>query len=221
MTIRVVIADDQAMVRRGFRLLLDDEPDLTVVDEAGDGEQALAAVRRHRPDVALIDIRMPILDGLAATRRIVADGGCTRIIILTTFNLDEYVFEALRAGASGYLLKDAPAETLIDAVRVVAAGDATLAPSVARRLIEQFSQLPQPRAALSAALAELTPRELDVLHLVARGRTNAEIAADLFVSEHTAKTHVSHLLAKLDLRDRVQAVIFAYESGLIRAGGPD
>ncbi len=216
--IRVAVADDQAMVRRGFRLLIDGEAGMEVVAEAGDGEQAVAAVRRYRPDVALMDIRMPVVDGLEATRRLVGEDTPTRILILTTFDLNEYVYEALRAGASGFLLKDDPAEKLIEAVRVVAAGDALLAPSVARRVIEHFAALPRPRADLAAALEELTARELEVLRLVAGGLSNAEIAAALVVSEHTAKTHVGHVLSKLALRDRIQAVVFSYESGLVRAG---
>jgi DNA-binding NarL/FixJ family response regulator len=218
-TIRVVVADDQAMVRRGFRLLIEDEPDMEVAGEAGDGDEAVAAIERQRPDVALMDIRMPRLDGLEATRRLVAHDVSTRILILTTFDLDEYVFEALRAGASGFLIKDAPAEKLVEAVRVVAAGDGLLAPAVARRVIEEFARLPSPRKELTKTVEDLTDRELEVLRLVASGMTNAEIAKTLVVSEHTAKTHVGHVLAKLGARDRVQAVIFAYEAGLVRAGG--
>ena len=197
--IRVVVADDQAMVRRGFRLLVDGEEDMQVVAEAGDGEEAVAAVGRHAPDVALMDIRMPVLDGLEATRRIVASDAATRILILTTFDLDEYVFAAVRAGASGFLIKDAPAETLLEAVRVVAAGEALLAPSVARRVIERFASLPAPSSQLTEALERLTEREREVLRLVARGLSNAEIGKELFVSDHTAKTHVGHVLSKLGL----------------------
>jgi len=219
MTIRVAIADDQAMVRRGFRLLLEDEPDMAVVAEAGDGETAEAAVRRFDPDVALMDIRLPGTNGLEATRRLAGDPDLrTRILILTTFDLDEYVFEALRAGAAGFLLKEAPPEQLIDAVRTIAAGDALLGARVTRRVIEAFARLPAP-AEPAPELRELTEREVDVLHLLARGRSNREIAAELYVSETTAKTHVGHILGKLGLRDRVQAVIFAYESGLVRPGG--
>jgi DNA-binding NarL/FixJ family response regulator len=218
MSLRVVVADDQAMVRAGFRSLLNEEPDLEVVGEAADGEQAVAAVRRFRPDVALMDIRMPTVDGLEATRRIVAGGLATRILILTTFDLDEYVYEGLRAGASGFLLKDASPEQLIAAIHVVAEGEAVLAPTVTRRVVEAFARIPAADDALRGALESLTAREREVLRLLARGRSNAEIARELFVSEATAKTHVRHVLSKLDLRDRVQAVVFAYESGLVRAG---
>jgi DNA-binding NarL/FixJ family response regulator len=218
MSLRVVVADDQAMVRAGFRSLLNEEPDLEVVGEAADGEQAVAAVRRFRPDVALMDIRMPTVDGLEATRRIVAGGLATRILILTTFDLDEYVYEGLRAGASGFLLKDASPEQLIAAIHLVAEGEAVLAPTVTRRVVEAFARIPAADDALRDALESLTAREREVLRLLARGRSNAEIARELFVSEATAKTHVRHVLSKLDLRDRVQAVVFAYESGLVRAG---
>ena len=215
----LVIVDDQGMVRAGFRSLLDGEPGLEVVGEASDGEQAVSVVRRLQPDVTLMDIRMPVLDGLAATRRIVEEGIPTKVLVLTTFDLDEYVFEALRAGASGFLLKDAPAEELAAAVRTVAAGDSLLAPSVTRRVSDAFVRRaapvthgPDPR------LAQLTPRELEVLGLLARGLSNLDIAERLFVSEGTTKTHVSNVLAKLGLRDRVQAVIFAYENGVVVAG---
>ena len=213
MSLRVVVADDQAMVRAGFRSLLNEEPGLEVVGEAADGEQAVAAVRRFRPDVALMDIRMPNVDGLEATRRIVAAGLATRILILTTFDLDEYVYEGLRAGASGFLLKDASPEQLIAAIQVVAEGEAVLAPTVTRRVVEAFARIPAADDALRAALDSLTAREREVLRLLARGRSNAEVARELVVSEATAKTHVRHVLSKLDLRDRVQAVVFAYESG--------
>jgi DNA-binding NarL/FixJ family response regulator len=218
MSLRVVVADDQTMVRAGFRSLLNEEPDIEVVGEAADGEQAVAAVHRFRPDVALMDIRMPNVDGLEATRRIVADGLATRILILTTFDLDEYVYAGLRAGASGFLLKDASPEQLIAAIHVIAEGEAVLAPTVTRRVVEAFASLPAADDALRGALEVLTAREREVLRLLARGRSNAEIASELFVSETTAKTHVRHVLSKLDLRDRVQAVVFAYESGLVRAG---
>ncbi|GAA4584621.1 response regulator transcription factor [Planotetraspora phitsanulokensis] len=214
MSIRVVVADDQAMVRRGFRLMLDDEPDMEVVAEAGDGEQAVRAIRALTPDVALMDIRMPGVNGLEATRRLA--GLPTRIIVLTTFDLDEYVYEALRAGAAGFLTKEAPAEQLIEAVRVVAAGDGMLTPGVTRRVIEAFARAPVPRR--SRALDTLTARELEVLRLMARGLSNPEIAAELFISDTTAKTHVSRILTKLGLRDRIQAVVFAYESGLVVPG---
>jgi DNA-binding NarL/FixJ family response regulator len=212
---RVVIADDQPMVRAGLRSLLEGADGIEVVAEAPDGELALAAVRRYRPDVVLMDIRMPVLDGLAATRRLVADGSCARVLVLTTFDLDEYVFEALRAGAGGFLLKDATAEELIAAVHALASGDAVLAHSVTRRVIEAFGRVPAPDAAATARLAALSAREQEVLRLLARGLSNAEIAAELFVSDATAKTHVSNVLAKLQLRDRVQAVILAYETGLV------
>jgi DNA-binding NarL/FixJ family response regulator len=213
--INVVIADDQGMVRAGLSSLLEGEPDIAVVEEAADGEGAIAAVRRHRPDVVLMDIRMPNLNGLEATRRLVAEGAAVRILVLTTFDLDEYVFDALRAGASGFLLKDAPAEELVSAIRVLAGGDALLAPAVTRRVIEAFGTLPAPNEALGERLGDLSPREVEVLQLLARGCSNAEIARELVVSDATAKTHVSNVLTKLRLRDRVQAVIFAYESGLI------
>lgn len=215
----LVIADDQGMVRAGFRSLLDAEPDLDVVGEAGNGEEALEVVRRLQPDVTLMDIRMPVLDGLAATRAILAEGLPTRVLVLTTFDLDEYVFEALRSGASGFLLKDAPAEELAAAVRVVAAGDSLLAPGVTRRVIDAFVRRPAgPSRAPDPALLRLTPRELEVLGLLARGLSNVDIATRLFVSEATTKTHVSNVLSKLGLRDRVQAVIFAYENGVVVPG---
>jgi DNA-binding NarL/FixJ family response regulator len=214
----VVVVDDQAMVRAGFRSLLEDEPGLDVVGEAADGEEAVTVVKRLRPDVVLMDIRMPSLDGLEATRSLIAAGVPSRVLVLTTFDVDEYVFGALRAGASGFLLKDAPAEELIAAVRTVAAGDALLAPAVTRRVIEEFVRLPEPARELPAELERLTPRELEVLLLLARGLSNPEIARELVVSETTAKTHVGHVLMKLDLRDRVQAVVYAYESGLVQPG---
>ena len=216
MTIRVLLADDQELVRAGFRMILDTQADIQVAGEAGDGVEAVAATRRLRPDVVLMDIRMPNLDGLQATKRIVAAGSGSRVVILTTFDLDEYVYQALAAGASGFLLKNAPPEQLISAVRVVAAGDALLSPSITRRVIEQFTRLPRPGG--TDALVGLTDREREVFKLVARGLSNAEIAARLFVSDATVKSHVAHLLAKLQLRDRVQAVVLAYESGLVRPG---
>lgn len=218
MTIRLVLADDQGMVRSGLRSLLEGEPDIEVVAEASDGEQAVAAVSRFRPDVALMDVRMPNMDGLAATRRLVEDRVGTRILILTTYDLDEYVFEALRIGASGFLLKEAPAEELIAGVRLLARGDALLAPGVTRRVIEEFARTPRPDAGLSETLAELSEREVEVLRLLACGCSNREIAGKLIVSEATAKSHVSNVLSKLGLRDRVQAVVFAYESGLVVPG---
>lgn len=219
MSVRILLVDDQALVRVGFRLILESEPDFEVVGEAEDGARAIEAVRALRPDVTLMDIQMPVLDGLAATRELLAadDPPHSRVLILTTFERDEYVFDALRAGASGFLLKNASPEDLIDAVRIVAAGNALLAPSVTRRLIEEFARRPAPSAS-PASWKELTERELDVLRLLAKGMTNAEIAAALFVGEATVKTHVSNVLTKLNLRDRAQAVVFAYESGLVQAG---
>ena len=217
--VRVVIVDDQGMVRAGFRSLLAAEPDIEVVGDAADGEAGVEAVRRLEPDVTLMDIRMPQLDGIAATRRLVEAGVATRVRVLTTFDLDEYVFEALRAGASGFLLKDAPAEELAAAIRVVAAGESLLAPVVTRRVIDAFvRRAAPPRARVDARLGSLTPRELEVLGLVARGLSNHAIAERLFVSEGTTKTHVSNVLAKLGLRDRVQAVVFAYEAGVVVPG---
>ncbi len=216
--IRVLIADDQAMVRAGFRSLLQAEGDLDIVAEAPDGEHAIAAARRFRPDVILMDIRMPVIDGLTATRRLLADDAGARVIVLTTFDLDEYVFEALRAGASGFLLKDAPVEELVDAIRLVHRGEALLAPAVTRRVIDAFASVREPSSELRARLDLLSPREQAVLLLVARGQTNAEIADELIVSSSTVKTHVAALLAKLGLRDRTQAVVFAYESGFVALG---
>ena len=217
--ISVVIADDQALLRAGFRVILEAEPDMKVVGEAADGRAAVDVVLRRRPDVVLMDIRMPELDGLQAAERILSEPDLeTAVLMLTTFDLDQYIYEALRIGASGFLLKDAPADRLLDAVRVSAAGDALLAPSVTRRLIEQFARAARPPpAGAPPALADLTPRELEVLKLLARGLSNPEIAAELVLGENTIKTHVAHVLAKLGLRDRVQAVVLAYESGL--AGG--
>ena len=217
--IRVVIVDDQGMVRAGFTSLLAAEPDIEVVGDAGDGEAGVELVSRLEPDVTLMDIRMPLLDGIAASRRLVERGTATKVLVLTTFDLDEYVFEALRAGASGFLLKDAPAEELAAAIRVVAAGDSLLAPVVTRRVIDAFvRRAAPPRAAADQRLRSLTPRELEVLGLVARGLSNLAIAERLFVSEGTTKTHVSNVLAKLGLRDRVQAVVLAYESGVVVPG---
>ncbi len=218
MSIGVLLADDQSMVRAGFRMILESDPDVEVVGEAATGEQAVAATRRLQPDVVLMDIQMPGGDGLEATRRITGSAGAgSRVVILTTFERDEYVFEALQAGASGFLLKNAPPEQLVDAVRVVAAGDALLAPSVTRRIIEQFARRPVDADVLER-VASLTQREREVLVMLARGRSNSELAAELFVTEGTVKTHVSSLLAKLGLRDRVQAVVMAYESGLVTPG---
>jgi DNA-binding NarL/FixJ family response regulator len=222
MSVRVVVADDQLLVRAGFRVLVDSAPDLEVIGEAGDGVEAVELARRERPDVVLMDIRMPRMDGLEATRRIVADEllDGVRVLVLTTFDLDEYVYQALRAGASGFLLKDTPPADLLAAIRVVAAGDALLAPRVTRRLIEEFARRPEPAAVTPAALAALTDREREVLALVARGLSNAEIAERLFVSAATTKTHVSRVLAKLGARDRAQLVMLAYETGLATPGSP-
>ncbi|MEU8423944.1 response regulator transcription factor [Micromonospora sp. NPDC048835] len=218
--IRVLIADDQAMVRQGFGALLAAQPDVLVVGDAADGEQAVSAARHLDPDVVLMDVRMPVMDGLEATRRLLGDRSAQRprVLILTTFDLDDYVYEALRAGASGFLLKDAPAADLVQAVRVVAAGDALLAPAVTRRLIAEFAARPDRRRPRPTDLAGLTPRETEVLRLIARGRNNAEIAGDLVVAEQTVKTHVGRILGKLGLRDRAQAVVLAYETGLVAAG---
>ena len=222
MSARVLIADDQALVRTGFRMILDAEPDIEVVGEAENGSEAVTLARSLQPDVVLMDIRMPEMDGIEATRRVVApgDGAAPRVLMLTTFDLDEYVYEALRAGASGFLLKDVPAEQLAAGVRMVAAGDALLAPSITRRLIEEFAAAPA-AAAPPPGLDELTPRELEVFKLVARGLSNAEIAEQLIVGETTVKTHVTRLLMKLGLRDRVQAVVLAYEFGVVMPGRSD
>jgi DNA-binding NarL/FixJ family response regulator len=222
-TIRVLLVDDQPLLRTGFRLILEGEADIAVVGEAGDGAQAVELTRTLLPEVVLMDIRMPGVDGIEATRRIVREEAAKhdpRVLILTTFDLDEYVVEAVRAGASGFLLKDAPPEDLVTAIRIVAGGDAIVAPSVTRRLLDRFAtRLPSVREeAPPRGLAMLTERELEVLRHVARGLSNAEIAAQLVVSETTIKTHVGNLLAKLGLRDRVQAVVFAYETGLIQPG---
>ena len=216
--IRVLVVDDQALVRGGFRMILDAQKDIEVVGEAKDGGEALAMARELCPDVVLMDIRMPELDGLEATRRLLANDGVSRVLILTTFDADEYVYEAMKAGASGFLLKDVRPEQLADAVRTVAVGDALLAPAITRRLVEQFVRRPPPGATKPAELEQLTGRELDVLVLVARGLSNGEIAAALFLTEATVKTHLTHILSKLDLRDRVQAVVLAYESGLVQPG---
>jgi DNA-binding NarL/FixJ family response regulator len=215
--IRLLIADDQALVRAGFRMILDAEPDLEIVAEAADGLEALEAADRYTIDVALMDIRMPNLDGIEATRRLVARSPTTHVLILTTFDLNEYVYEALRAGAAGFLLKDAPPEQLVDAIRVVASGEALLAPAITRRVIEEFVRRP-PATGPPPEVERLTSRELEVLRLIARGRSNAEIAKELFLGETTVKTHVARILQKLELRDRVQAVVFAYETGLVQRG---
>jgi DNA-binding NarL/FixJ family response regulator len=216
--ITVVIADDQRMVRRGLAVILRSEPDIAVVAEAGDGREAVALVRRHRPAVALLDIRMPVMDGLQAAREVLALGPATRVLILTTFDADEYVYEALRAGVSGFLLKDAPADQLVTAVRSLAAGDALIDPVITRRLISRFALAARPHT-LPSKLITLTARELEVFRLLARGLTNIEIARELVVEESTVKTHVSRILIKLNLRDRVQAVVLAYESGFVAPEG--
>lgn len=215
--IRVLIVDDQALVRAGFRMILEAQPDIQVVSEAEDGNKAIDAARSLRPDVVLMDIRMPGLDGIEATRRLTSSGSAARVVILTTYDLDEYVFDALAAGATGFLLKHVPPEELVHGVRVAAAGESLLAPSVTRRLIEEFARQRAP-VRTSKELDSLTDRERGVLRLLARGMSNPEIAGELHVGEATVKTHVAHVLDKLDLRDRVQAVIFAYEVGLIKPG---
>jgi DNA-binding NarL/FixJ family response regulator len=218
----VLIADDQALLRVGLRKILDAEPDTTVVAEAGDGEEAVAATLRLRPDLVLMDIRMPVLDGIEATRRIIRAHPATRVLMLTTFGLDSYVYESLRAGASGFMLKDAPPEEIVAAVRIVANGEALLAPAVTRAVIEEFARHQPARPSQEpAAVDDLTPREREVLDLLARGLSNSEICVRLVISEATTKTHVARILQKLDLRDRVQAVIYAYESGLVVAGNPE
>jgi DNA-binding NarL/FixJ family response regulator len=213
--IRVLIADDQAMMRTGLRLMLDVEPDLEVVGEAADGREALDVARRTSPNVVLMDVRMPVMDGIDATRRLTAPADPPRVLVLTTFDLDEYAYEALRAGASGFLLKDAGREHLVHAVRMIAAGESLLDSSITARLIERFVRRPR---GTSDGLAELSPRELEIMRLVARGRSNGEIASELVIGEATVKTHVTHILQKLRLRDRVQIVIAAYETGLVEAG---
>jgi len=212
-TIRVLVADDQSMVRAGFRMLLGGEEDIEVVAEASNGLEAVEKAGRFDPTVVLMDIRMPELDGLEATRRIVAADPAARVLILTTFDLDEYVYEALRAGASGFVLKDDPPEQLIAAVRTVAAGDALLSPAITKRVITEFTRMP--RSAPPDGIAELSERELEVFRLIARGLSNAEIGHELYISETTVKTHVTHILSKLGLRDRVQAVVLAYQTGLV------
>ena len=217
----LLIVDDQALVRVGLRKILENEPETTVVGEASDGQHAVASARRLRPDVVLMDIRMPVLDGIEATRRIVGAQPGTRVLILTTFGLDDYVYDALRAGASGFMLKDAPPEEIAAAVRIVASGDALLAPAVTRAVIEEFTRVPaRPQPAVPRAVGELTPREREVLDLLIRGLSNPEICRELVISEATAKTHVAKILQKLGLRDRVQAVIYAYETGLVSPGPP-
>jgi len=222
MSVRVLLVDDQALIRAGFRMILEAEEDIEVVGECADGTQAIDSVKRLSPDVVLMDIRMPEMDGIEATRRIVGDETAPpdgiKVLMLTTFDLDEYVYDALQAGASGFLLKDVPADQLVAGIRLIAQGDALLAPSVTRRLIHEFSRSGRARREEPAALAELTPRELEVFRLLARGMSNAEIASELIVSETTVKTHVARVLMKLGVRDRVQAVVLAYESGIIAPG---
>jgi DNA-binding NarL/FixJ family response regulator len=216
MTIRVLVADDQSMVRAGFRMLLSGEEDIEVVAEASNGVEAVDKAARFQPTVVLMDIRMPELDGLQATRRILAADDAARILILTTFDLDEYVYEALRAGASGFVLKDDPPEQLLAAVRTVAGGDALLSPTITKRVIKQFTRIPQPTP--PKKLDDLTERELDVFRLIAGGLSNVEIGRELYISDTTVKTHITHILQKLNLRDRVQAVVLAYETGLFDSG---
>jgi DNA-binding NarL/FixJ family response regulator len=216
--ISLVVADDQALVRGGFQLILDGQDDMEVVGQAENGREAVALVRSLRPDVVLMDVRMPVLDGIAATRDIVAEGLPTRVLVLTTFDNDEVVYDAMRAGASGFLLKSAPPARLVDGVRVVAEGDALLAPTITRKLVEEFVRRPRP-ASDAPGLAELTDREREVLVLIAQGLSNGEIAAHFVVSEATVKTHVNRVFQKLAVRDRVHAVVFAYESGLVQPGG--
>ena len=218
MTIRVLVADDQSMVRAGFRLLLSNEPDIEVVAEARDGLEAVDKAARFRPTIVLMDIRMPELDGLEATRRILATNDTARILILTTFDLDEYVYEALRAGASGFVLKDDPPEQLLAATRTIAGGDALLSPAVTKRVIKQFTRIPRP--APPKELDELTAREQQILRLIARGLSNAEIGQELYITETTVKTHVTHILQKLGLRDRVHAVVLAYQTGVFEQNAP-
>jgi DNA-binding NarL/FixJ family response regulator len=217
MSMRVLVADDQSMVRAGFRMLLSGEPDIEVVAEASNGLEAVDKASRFHPTVVLMDIRMPELDGLEATRRILAADEKARVLILTTFDLDEYVYEALRAGASGFVLKDDPPEQLLAAIRTVAAGDALLSPSITKRVIKQFTSIPRPSP--PEAFDELTAREQEVFRLIANGLSNPEIARELYISEATVKTHITHILQKLDLRDRVQAVVLAYQTGLFEPAG--
>jgi DNA-binding NarL/FixJ family response regulator len=220
-TLGVLIADDQALMRAGFRMILETEPDLEVVGEATTGTEAVAEAGRLRPDVVLMDVRMPEMDGIEATRRLLDGNGDTKVVMLTTFDMDEYVYEALRAGASGFLVKDVPPEQLIAGIRSVASGDALLAPTVTQRLIQEFVRRPPEGIRTpSPQLSQLTAREVEVLRMMARGLSNGEIASELFVSETTVKTHVAHLLSKLGVRDRVQAVVFAYESGVVAPGDP-
>jgi DNA-binding NarL/FixJ family response regulator len=214
----ILLADDQALVRAGFRMILEAQPDLKVVGEAGDGAEAVTLTRQLQPDIVLMDVRMPGVDGIEATRRLAQAGGTARVLMLTTFDHDDHVYESFRAGASGFLLKNAPPEQLVAAVRTVAAGEALLAPAITRRLIEEFVARPRIGSALPNQTRDLSPRELEVLRLIAGGLSNAEIGARLFIGEGTVKTHVTHILAKLGLRDRIQAVVLAYETGLVQPG---
>jgi len=216
--IRVLVVDDQALVRGGFRLILESQPDIAVVAEAENGREALARARELRPDVVLMDVRMPGMDGLEATRQLLTHRDAPRVLMLTTFDLDEYIYDALRAGASGFILKDVSPEQLADAVRVVAGGETLLAPAITRRLVEQYVRRARPGTTRPVALESLTERELEVLRLMARGQSNAEVAARLFLSEATVKSHITRLFSKLGLRDRAQAVVLAYESGLVEPG---
>jgi DNA-binding NarL/FixJ family response regulator len=218
--IRVVIADDQQLVRDGFHAILDDEPDIEVVGVASDGREAIRMVRDLLPDVVVMDIRMPLMDGIEATRQIAAGPGTTRVLVLTTFDLDEHVYDAMRSGASGFLLKDVPRGRLADGVRTVAVGETLLDPTVARRLVERFVRLPAPGTGIPERLRPLSSRELEILRSLARGLSNAEIAAELYLSPATVKTHVASILRKLGLRDRIQAVVLAYETGLLQPGAP-
>jgi DNA-binding NarL/FixJ family response regulator len=218
-TIRIGVTDDQALVRAGFAAILDKQPDIELVGEAENGRVALELAERERPDVMLMDVRMPVMDGIEATRRLGRIPSPPRVLMLTTFDLNEYVYEAMKAGASGFMLKDVPREELANAVRTIARGEALLSPAITRRLIEDYVSRPPPGGAGSAAFADLTPRELEVLGLIARGRSNSEIGQDLYLSEGTVKTHVTRVLRKLEVRDRVQAVIAAYENGLVRPHG--
>jgi len=218
MTIRVLVADDQSMVRAGFRMLLSGEPDIEVVADASNGIEAVEKAARFRPTVVLMDIRMPELDGLEATRRILSDDDATRVLILTTFDLDEYVYEALRAGASGFVLKDDPPEQLLAAIRIVARGEALLSPAITKRVIEKYTRISRPEP--PRQLADLTDHELDVFRLIARGLSNAEIGQELYISDATVKTHITHILQKLHVRDRVQAVVLAYQTGVFEADTP-
>jgi DNA-binding NarL/FixJ family response regulator len=217
--IKILIADDQALVRGAFRMMLESEPDMEVLGEASDGREAIEQTRLRKPDLVLMDVRMPGMNGIEATRQLMADTPAPRVLMLTTFDLDEHVYDAMKAGASGFMLKNAPPEQLASAVRTVASGEALLAPAITRRLIENFVQRPYPGADRPERLADLTERELDVFRRIARGLSNGEIASELFLSEATVKTHVNRILTKLGLRDRTQAAVLAYETGIVQPGG--